>query len=79
MLAPPTRAWTGYFAKKQIWLDLGYVDYHPTAIKNLHLIGGKMPQPWVSMGDIIWDSDISPEGLAVTYKYPLGSIDRAVR
>jgi hypothetical protein len=23
------------------------------------------------MGDIIWDSDISPEGLSVSYKYPL--------
>jgi hypothetical protein len=60
-----------YFDKKSIWLDLGYIDYHPDAIKNLHLVGGKMPQQWVSMGDIIWDSDINPEGLAVTYKYPL--------
>ncbi|KJZ36074.1 putative porin [Pseudomonas fluorescens] len=60
-----------YFDKKQIWLDQGYIDYHPDAIKNLHLVGGKMPQQWVSMGDIIWDSDINPEGLAVTYKYPL--------
>lgn len=63
----------GNFSKKDIWLDQGYVDYHPTAIKNLHLIGGKMAQPWVSMGDIIWDNDINPEGLALTYKYPLGS------
>ncbi|WP_339493615.1 putative porin [Pseudomonas sp. RA_105y_Pfl2_P56] len=62
-----------YFDKKQIWLDLGYIDYHPDAIKNLHVIGGKMLQPWVSMGDVIWDGDINPEGLAVTYKYPLGS------
>ena len=62
----------GNFTKKDIWLDQGYVDYHPDAIKNLHLVGGKMPQQWVSMGDIIWDSDISPEGLALTYKYPLG-------
>jgi len=60
-----------YFDKKQIWLDQGYVDYHPDAIKNLHLVGGKMPQQWVSMGDIIWDSDINPEGLSVSYKYPL--------
>ncbi|RLU05313.1 hypothetical protein CS076_24325, partial [Pseudomonas prosekii] len=36
------------FTKKDIWLDQGYVDYHPTAIKDLHLIGGKMAQPWVS-------------------------------
>ena len=62
-----------YFNKKSIWLDLGYIDYHPDQIKNLHVIGGKMLQPWVSMGDIIWDSDINPEGLALTYKYPLGS------
>ena len=63
----------GYFDKKSIWLDLGYIDYHPTQVKNLHVIGGKMLQPWVSMADVIWDSDINPEGLALTYKYPLGS------
>ncbi len=61
----------GYFVKKDLWLDLGYIDYHPDAIKNLHLIGGKMNQPWVSMGDIIWDSDINPEGLAATYSFPV--------
>lgn len=59
------------FTKKSLWLDLGYLDWHPTALPNLHLIGGKMAQPWVSMGDIIWDSDINPEGLAATYKLPL--------
>jgi long-subunit fatty acid transport protein len=61
----------GYFVKKDLWLDMGYIDYHPTALPNLHLIGGKMAQPWVSMGDIIWDSDINPEGLAATYSYPI--------
>jgi hypothetical protein len=62
-----------YFDKKQLWLDQAYIDYHPTAVKDLHLIGGKMPQPWVSMGDVIWDSDINPEGLAATYKHNLGN------
>ena len=62
-----------YFDKKQLWLDQAYIDYHPTAVKDLHLIGGKMPQPWVSMGDVIWDSDINPEGLAATYKLNLGN------
>jgi hypothetical protein len=61
----------GYFVKKDLWLDQGYIDYHPDAIKNLHIIGGKMSQPWVSMGDIIWDSDINPEGLAATYSLPI--------
>jgi hypothetical protein len=62
----------GYFVKKDLWLDLGYIDYAPTAITNLHVIGGKMLQPWVSMGDVIWDGDINPEGLAATYSVPLG-------
>ena len=62
-----------YFDKKQLWLDQAYIDYHPTALANLHMIGGKMPQPWVSMGDVIWDSDINPEGLAATYKHNLGN------
>jgi len=61
-----------YFEKKNLWLDLAYLDWHPTALPNLHLIGGKMMQPWVSMGDIIWDSDINPEGVAVTYKTNFG-------
>ena len=62
-----------YFDKKQLWLDQAYIDYHPTAVKDLHLIGGKMPQPWVSIGDVIWDSDINPEGVAATYKHDLGN------
>ncbi|MDF3840997.1 putative porin [Pseudomonas citronellolis] len=61
-----------YFDKKQLWLDQAYIDFHPAAVKNLHLIGGKMNQPWVSAGDVIWDGDINPEGFAATYKYLLG-------
>jgi hypothetical protein len=61
-----------YFTKKTLWMDLAYLDWHPTAINNLHLIGGKMNQPWVNMGDVIWDGDINPEGVAATYKLPLG-------
>ncbi|NIF15992.1 putative porin [Pantoea sp. Cy-639] len=64
-----------YFEKKSLWVDLAYLDWHPTAVPNLHLIGGKMNQPWVSMGDIIWDSDINPEGVAVTYKTNLGAAE----
>lgn len=58
-------------SQKSFWLDQAYLDYHPTDIKDLHLVGGKMPQQWVSMGDVIWDGDLNPEGLAVTYKMPL--------
>lgn len=61
-----------YFDKKSIWLDQAYIDWHPNDVKNLHLIGGKMPQAWVAVNELIWDADINPEGLAATYKYGLG-------
>lgn len=61
-----------YFDKKSLWLDQAYIDFHPKAVENLHLIGGKMSQPWVNEGDVIWDGDVNPEGFAATYKYPLG-------
>ncbi|MDO7910206.1 putative porin [Pseudomonas monteilii] len=64
-----------YFEKKSLWVDLAYLDWHPTGVPNLHLIGGKMPQPWVSMGDVIWDSDVNPEGVAATYKTDLGGVE----
>ena len=64
-----------YFNKKDLWLDLAYIDYHPLQVPGLKVFGGKMKQPWVSMGDVIWDGDINPEGGAVTYKRMLGGAE----
>ena len=57
----------GYFDKKAVWLDLGYIDYHPAAVPGLKLVAGKMKQPWISMADVAWDNDINPEGFAAQY------------
>ena len=64
-----------YFNKKDLWLDLAYIDYHPLQVPGLKVFGGKMKQPWVSMGDVIWDGDINPEGGAVTYKRMFGGAE----
>ena len=56
-----------YADKKALWLDLGYIDYHPLAIPGLKLFAGKMKQPWISMADLAWDNDINPEGFAAQY------------
>ncbi|GAB4355756.1 MAG: putative porin [Immundisolibacter sp.] len=64
-----------YFTKKDLWLDLAYIDYHPEAVAGLHVIGGKMKQPWTAVGDIVWDGDINPEGVAVTYGTDLGGAE----
>ena len=56
-----------YADKKALWLDLGYIDYHPLAVPGLKLFAGKMKQPWISMADLAWDNDINPEGFAAQY------------
>lgn len=61
-----------YFVKKSSWVDLAYLDWHPTALPDLHLVGGKMTQQWVNMGDVIWDGDINPEGVSAAYKRSIG-------
>lgn len=57
------------FAKKDLWLDAAYFDYHPFAVPGLKVIGGKMNNPFYTPGktQMIWDQDLTPEGLAVTY------------
>ncbi len=64
-----------YFNKKDLWLDLAYIDFHPLQVPGLKVFGGKMKQPWVSMGDVIWDGDINPEGGAITYKRMFGGTE----
>jgi hypothetical protein len=64
-----------YFTKKDVWLDLAYIDFHPEAVTGLHAIGGKMKQPWEAVGDIVWDGDINPEGAALTYSTDLGGAE----
>jgi polyhydroxyalkanoate synthesis regulator phasin len=63
-----------YFTKKSLWLDLGYIDYHPAAVPGLKLFGGKMKQPWMSVSDMMWDGDINPEGFAAQFTRKLGTI-----
>jgi len=58
------------FNKDQVWIDLAYLDWHPLA--GLNIFAGKMRQPWEKVGDVIWDNDVNPEGLAVKYSADLG-------
>ena len=45
-------------------LDLAYarLDFGDTQV-----YGGKLPQPFVRT-DLVWDGDVSPQGLAATWK-----------
>jgi len=63
-----------FSSRKDFWLDLAYFDYHPHQVKGFSVLGGKMPNVFnapVGNSDLIWDSDVTPEGLAAAYKQNL--------
>jgi len=51
-----------------ISISLAYFDIAPEEAKYGKAIFGKMKQPWKNSTDLIWDSDVNPEGIAYSYK-----------
>ena len=60
------------FSNKDFWLDLAYFDYHPENIEGLNIVGGKIINPFYKAGknQLIWDNDLTPEGIAGKYVVP---------
>ncbi len=58
---------TGAGSKKDIYIDLAFIEYSPAAVEGFSLIAGKMENPYTAVADHIWDSDYTPEGVAVKY------------
>ena len=63
---------TGGFTGKDFWLDLAYFDYHPMSIEGLNVVGGKIKNPFYMVGknQLVWDTDLTPEGIAGKYAMP---------
>lgn len=55
------------FSTKDFGLDLAYFDWHPSESGSVHVMGGKMVNPFYIPGgsQLIWDSDLTPEGVAL--------------
>ncbi|MBN1493140.1 MAG: putative porin [Candidatus Omnitrophica bacterium] len=51
------------FSKEGIYLDYAYAKYMP--FDWAEVIGGKMKNPLWTPSDLLWDSDINPEGAAL--------------
>ena len=64
------------YSSKPIWLDLGYLSFHPAGVPSLNLLAGKMKNPLVRVGktELLWDPDLNPEGVAMqlAHEVPLG-------
>jgi hypothetical protein len=65
---------TSGFSRKTIMLDLAYIDFHPKQVSGLNMIGGKMKQPFETADktQMVWDNDLTPEGIALKYKRAAG-------
>lgn len=57
------------FSSDDIWLDRAYLAFTPGSMNGWTFLFGKMANPFVTVGDsqLIWDGDVTPEGIAFTY------------
>ncbi|AQQ09524.1 hypothetical protein L21SP3_01330 [Sedimentisphaera cyanobacteriorum] len=62
----------GGFASKDFWLDRAYMKWRPAEGWQLNL--GKTSNPFFCPGgsQLLWDSDVNPEGAALQYSGKLG-------
>ncbi|MDX1405716.1 MAG: putative porin [Woeseiaceae bacterium] len=62
------QSFDGGFTRKDIGIDLAYVDWTPN--DDTHVYIGKMKNPLHRAGShaLIWDSDLNPEGVAVNWE-----------
>ena len=55
-------------ARKGVYFDAAYFDWHPSILPDFDLIGGKMAKnPLIQEGTYMWDPDLGPEGMAAKY------------
>ena len=61
------------FSSDDIWLDRAYLTYNPTCMDGWAFFAGKMANPFVRVGknQLIWDGDVTPEGIAFGYENKL--------
>lgn len=65
-------------SKKDVFLDLAYLDWHPRALEGFHAIAGKMNMPFAIVSDLVFDYDLTPEGLALQHTFGKGALTLAV-
>jgi hypothetical protein len=61
--------------KKDMKLNLAYFDYNVFGEQRneIHLVGGKMKNPFMTFpDDLVWDPDLTPEGMAVKGQLGVG-------
>ncbi len=58
---------------KGVWLDRAYLTWKPSSAEGLSVLAGKLGNPFFAAGknQLIWDGDLSMEGIAAQYTHNL--------
>ncbi len=75
------QTFTDAMSTKPLWLDLAYVSYRPPPIDGLQLLAGKFKNSFTRVGksELVWDPDLNPEGLGLTYQPSFGMLEPFVK
>ena len=67
---------TGGFSSKPVNIDLAFFEWMPETVKGLTVFGGKVKNLFHTPGEteLLWDSDLRPEGIAIKYTNSRDSI-----
>lgn len=67
---------TGSWSDKSFAVDRAFLKVTP--VDGVALIGGKVAQPWYSVGDLVFSEDVNPEGFAVNCTFGSGAVEMFV-
>ncbi|MEE9295826.1 MAG: putative porin [Phycisphaerae bacterium] len=65
------------FESFEVTLDRAYATYRPQEVPGLSITGGKFRHPFRMnpvYGELVWDADIQPEGVSVSYTLANGKL-----
>ncbi|MFW5799054.1 MAG: putative porin, partial [Planctomycetota bacterium] len=57
-----------YFGEDELGIYKAYIKYTPECVPGLTVVGGKFENP-LTTTDLVWDAEITPEGLAQQYEF----------
>lgn len=60
------------FAGKAVYFDRAFITWTPKFAHGASATAGKFAMPWYRVTDNVWDSDVNPEGLSLSYTNNIG-------
>ena len=60
-------------SEKDVWIDRAYAKIKPASVPGLEVVGGKMANPFLNHTNVVWDSDVNPEGVWAVYTCPFAA------